>query len=192
MKNKKIGYALCGSFCTIANSLKELENLVNTGAEVFPIMSPIVYSTDTRFTNAKDLRQKVETLTGKEIIHTINEAEPIGPKGILDLLIISPCTGNTLGKIALGITDTAVTMAAKGHLRNNKPVLLAIATNDALSGSAPNVGRLLSMKNIFFVPFGQDDAKNKPTSMICNFKQLLPSAELAILKKQIQPILTYN
>ncbi len=189
MKNIKIGYAMCGSFCTIDKSIIELEKLSKTGADIYPIMSPIVYSTDTRFTKAKELIETVEGLTGKKIIHTINEAEPIGPKGLLDLLIISPCTGNTLSKMALGITDTAVTMAAKGHLRNEKPVLLGIATNDALSGSAKNIGKLLSTKNIFFIPFGQDDAINKPTSMICDFEKLLIAAKLALKKEQIQPIL---
>lgn len=189
MKNKNIGFAMCGSFCTMDYAVEQLNLLCSTGANVLPIMSDIVYNTDTRFTKADELKEKVKNITQNEIIHTINAAEPIGPKGLLDLLIICPCTGNTLSKLANGITDSAVCMAAKGHLRNDRPLLLAIATNDALSGSAANIGKLMSTKNIFFVPFGQDDAKNKPTSMICDFKSLIPSAEFALLKKQIQPII---
>lgn len=189
MKNVKIGFAFCGSFCTINKSLKQLEKLAETDADIYPIMSPIVFNTDTRFTNALELRKQVEKISGKKIISTVNEAEPIGPKGMLDLLIISPCTGNTLSKISLGITDTSVTMAAKAQLRNDRPVLLCIATNDALSGSAQSIGKLLNTKNIYFVPFGQDDAIKKPTSMISNFDLLIPAAEEALSKKQLQPII---
>jgi dipicolinate synthase subunit B len=192
MKNKNIGFAMCGSFCTMDYAVEQLKLLCSTGANVLPIMSDIVYNTDTRFTKANELKEKVKNITQNEIIHTINAAEPIGPKGLLDLLIICPCTGNTLSKLANGITDSAVCMAAKGHLRNDRPLLLAIATNDALSGSAANIGKLMGTKNIFFVPFGQDDAKNKPTSMICNFESLVPAAEFALAKKQIQPIIIAN
>lgn len=188
MKDKKIGYAFCGSFCTIDRSLNELIKLKSLGADIFPIMSDIVYSNDTRFTKCEELRKTVTEITNRDIIHTIPAAEPIGPKGLLDLLIICPCTGNTLSKLSLGITDTSVTMAAKGHLRNQKPLLLALATNDALSGSAQNIGKLLNTKNVFFVPFGQDDSENKPTSMICDFEKIIPAAECALNYKQLEPI----
>lgn len=184
-----VGFALCGSFCTMKQALSQMEQLKKSGANIIPIMSPIVYDTDTRFGKAKERREAVETLTGNKILHTIDEAEPIGPKSILDLLVIAPCTGNTMGKIAQGITDTSVSMAAKAHLRNNKPVLIAMATNDALSGSAPNIGRLLNTKNIYFVPFGQDDPIKKSTSMICDFSKLLPAAKEALAGRQLQPLL---
>ena len=189
MKDIKIGYAICGSFCTVKQSINELKKLTEAGADITPIMSPVVYNTDTRFAKSDDLKKSVSEFTGKEIWHTVEQTEPIGPKSLLDLLIIAPCTGNTLSKIANGVTDTSVTMAAKAHLRNNKPVLLAIATNDALSGSAQNIGKLLNTKNIYFVPFGQDDAIKKPTSIICDFSKIISAAEYALNGKQLQPIL---
>lgn len=189
MKGKTIGFAMCGSFCTIAESLLVLKELANLKANIIPIMSEIVYTTDTRFTKAENLIKTVEEITNKKIIKTVEQAEPIGPKGLLDLLIICPCTGNTIGKIANGITDTSVTMAAKAHLRNNRPVLISMATNDALSGSAQSIGRLLSIKNVYFTPFGQDDAFKKPTSMICDFKKVIPAGLSALEGKQMQPIL---
>lgn len=189
MKNIKIGYAMCGSFCTIEKSLIQLKKLVDLSADIMPIFSETVYNTDTRFTMADKLIENVEQLTNKKIIHSVKGTEPIGPKNLLDLLIICPCTGNTISKIANGITDSSVTMAAKAHLRNNKPVLLAIATNDALSRSAENIGKLLNTKNIYFVPFGQDDAIKKPTSMICDFEKLIPAAQFALAGKQMQPII---
>lgn len=189
MTGKTVGFALCGSFCTIEKALTEMERLKQSGANIIPIMSPIVFDADTRFGKAEERRQRVEALTGNHILHTVTEAEPIGPKALLDLLIIAPCTGNTIGKLAQGITDTAVTMAAKAHLRNNRPVLIAMATNDALSGSAQNIGRLLNTKNIFFVPFGQDDPIKKSTSMICDFEKLLEAAKEALAGKQLQPLL---
>lgn len=189
MNGIKIGYAMCGSFCTIKKSLEQLRILKESGVDIIPIFSPIVLNTDTRFIAAKELKEEVENITGKEILTNIEQTEPIGPKSLLDLLIISPCTGNTMSKISAGITDTCVTMAAKAQLRNNKPVLIALATNDALSTGAANLGRLLNVRNVFFVPFGQDDPIKKPTSMICDFSQLLPAAKYALEKKQIQPII---
>lgn len=189
MTGMTVGFALCGSFCTIDKAIIEIEKLVKEGASIIPIVSEIVQTTSTRFGNAEDTLRKIEELTNNKILKTIKEVEPIGPKGMLDILIIAPCTGNTLSKIALGITDSVVTMASKAHLRNNKPLLLGIATNDALSGSAKNIAGLLNTKNVFFVPFGQDDPVKKPTSMICDFKKILPSARAALAKKQIQPIL---
>ena len=189
MKDKTIGFAICGSFCTIEQSLSVLKELAKSDANIIPIMSEIVYTTDTRFTKAESLIKTVEEITKNKVIKTVEQAEPIGPKGLLDLLIICPCTGNTISKIANGITDTSVTMAAKAHLRNNRPVLISLATNDALSGSAQSIGRLLSMKNVYFTPFGQDDALKKPTSMICDFGSVIKAGELALEGKQMQPIL---
>ncbi len=167
MQNIKIGYAFCGSFCTLAQSLKALKELKKIYDDITPIMSNIVYSTDTRFFKAEELKKQVEEICGKKIIHTIDGAEPIGPKNLLDVIVVSPCTGNTLAKCALGITDTPVTMAVKAHLRNNKPVVLAIATNDALGAGAINIGLLHNTKNIYFVPYGQDDPHSKNNSLVC-------------------------
>ncbi len=189
MTGMTVGFALCGSFCTVDKAVMQLERISETGANIIPIMSPITYKTDTRFGSAEQRRARIEKLTGKSILKTIDETEPIGPKALLDLLIIAPCTGNTMSKIAQGITDTSVTMAAKAHLRNNRPLLIAMATNDALSGSASNIGKLLNTKNIYFVPFGQDDPIKKSTSMICDFDKLIPAAKAALEGKQLQPIL---
>ena len=164
MNNITVGYALCGSFCTIAQSLEQLKALREADYKVIPIMSEIVYTTDNRFNKANELIKQITDITGEEIIHTIKAAEPIGPKKMLDALIIAPCTGNTLAKLANAITDSCVTMAAKAHLRNARPLILGIATNDALGASAINIGKLLNTKNIYFVPFGQDDAFNKNNS----------------------------
>ena len=189
MTGMKVGFALCGSFCTIDKALIEMERLVKEGADVIPIMSEIVQTTSTRFGEATERLERVEKLTENMVLKTIKEVEPIGPKGMLDLLIVAPCTGNTISKIANAITDTTVTMAAKAHLRNNRPLILAIATNDALSGAATNIGKLLNTKNVYFVPFGQDDPIKKPTSLICDFNKILPTAKAALAGKQIQPIL---
>ncbi len=189
MNSLNIGYALCGSFCTVEKSILQMEALAKLGANIIPIMSPAVYNIDSRFGKAVERRKRVEEITGNKIIHEINTAEPIGPKSLLDILIVSPCTGNTVSKISMGITDTSVTMAAKAQLRNQRPVLLAIATNDALSGAAQSIGKVLNTKNIYFVPFGQDDCVKKPTSMICDFSKLIPAAKEALNGKQIQPIL---
>lgn len=189
IKGKKIGFALTGSFCTIDNVLIELERLVFLGAEVIPILSNSVAVINSRFGRAEDNRRRVELITGKPCIETIAEAEPIGPKKTLDLLLIAPCTGNTLGKIANGITDTSVTMAAKAQLRNQLPVVITISTNDGLSGNAKNLGVLLNTKNVYFVPFGQDDSEKKPTSLVARFGLIVPAVELALEGKQIQPLL---
>ncbi len=189
MEGLTFGYALCGSFCTISEAVKQISVLKDMGANVIPIMSPVVYNTDTRFTKANELQNRLKELTGNEIIHTIDGAEPIGPKKLLDALIISPCTGNTLAKLANAVTDTSVTMAAKAHLRNNRPLILSIATNDALGGSAINIGRLLNTKNIYFVPFGQDDPYKKNNSLISDFTKIPATVEKALNGEQIQPIL---
>ena len=189
MQNIKIGYAFCGSFCTLAQSLKALKTLKEEYENITPIMSQIVYSTDTRFFKSDDFKSQVEEICGQKIIHTIDGAEPIGPKNLLDIIIVSPCTGNTLAKIALGITDTPVTMAVKAHLRNNKPVLLAPATNDALGASSKNFGILHNTKNIYFVPYGQDDPVGKNNSLICDFTKIPQAIEEVLNGKQIQPII---
>ena len=189
MQNIKVGYAFCGSFCTLAQSLKALKELKNIFEDITPIMSDIVYSTDTRFFKSAELKKQVEELCGKKIIHTIADAEPIGPKNLLDIIVVSPCTGNTLAKCALGITDTPVTMAVKAHLRNNKPVVLGIATNDALGGSAKNIGLLHNTKNIYFVPYGQDDPYSKNNSLVCDFSLIPETVKLALKVQQIQPLL---
>ncbi|MBR5516130.1 MAG: dipicolinate synthase subunit B [Clostridia bacterium] len=184
-----IGYALCGSFCTLDRSLAALEKLKNSGYDILPVMSEICYSSNTRFGTAQGFCQRVESICEKSVIHTIPEAEQIGPKIRLDAMIIAPCTGNTLAKIVYGITDSAVTMAAKAHVRNQKPLILAIATNDALSANLKNIGHAMERKNIYFVPFGQDDPIKKPNSMIADFLQIESTLEHALTGKQIQPVL---
>jgi len=185
----KVGFALTGSFCTTSRVVPEVEKLVAAGAEVFPIISGSVDKFDTRFGTAKDLRLKLEGITGKKIIDTIVDAEPFGPKSLVDLVIVAPCTGNTLAKIAYGITDTTVTMACKAHMRNQKPVVIAISTNDGLGANAKNIGLLLNMKNIFMVPFGQDGPDKKPNSIVADATMILPTIEEALKGKQIQPLL---
>lgn len=188
MKDITLGYAFCGSFCTIKQSLSALEQLCRLPIKVKPIMSEIVYKTDTRFGTANELIEKVEEFCKDKIIHTIAGAEPIGPKNLLDILVVAPCTGNTLAKTANGITDTPVTMAIKAHLRNNKPVVLGIATNDALGASAKNIGLLHNTKNIYFVPYGQDDPHSKNNSLVCDFTRITETVEAALEGKQIQPV----
>ncbi len=190
MNNRKVGFALCGSFCTFSEAINQIEELILNGADVFPIMSFNAYSVDTRFGKAEDHIKRIESLCNKKIISSIAEAEPIGPKKLIDLLIIEPCTGNTLGKLANGITDTPVTLAAKAHLRNERPVLIAVSTNDALTASAVNIGKLLNTKNIFFVPMRQDSPENKTRSVVADFSQTVKSAQAALQGKQIQPIIT--
>ena len=185
----KIGYAICGSFCTISESLKQLKILKLDGYDIYPILSPIVCSTDTRFTNAKELVTTVEDICGRKIITSINEAEPIGPNKMFDLLAVCPCTSNTLAKLCYGITDTCVTMAVKSHIRNDRPVVIALATNDALGASAKNIGNLLNTKNFYFVPFSQDDPASKKRSMIADFSLLGPTITAALSGSQITPII---
>lgn len=184
-----VGFAMTGSFCTFSRVMNEVAELVKTGANIIPIMSDTAYNTGTRFGSAELFREQFSSLTGNKIIKTVAEAEPIGPKGYLDLLIIAPCTGNTLAKLAAGIADTSVTMAAKAHLRNQKPVLIAVSTNDGLGNAAKNIGALLNSKNIFFVPFRQDDCLNKPNSLVADMSQIKSAADAALDFKQLQPIL---
>ena len=189
LKGKKIGFAFTGSFCTFKKVIEELKSLAETGAEIFPIMSPASSGFDTRFGTADGFMTQIKDITKKEIITTIPQAEPIGPKNYLDALIIAPCTGNTIAKLAGGITDTPVVMAAKATLRNAKPVIIAVSTNDGLSASAKNIGLLLNTKNIFFVPFGQDDCINKTTSLVADMTQIKKTIENALDGVQIQPLL---
>ena len=183
-----IGYAFTGSFCTLARSLAELRALVSSGYDVLPIMSENAYSTDTRFFSAEDFRGQVASICGQEIIHTIKDAEPLGPKRPLEYLIIAPCTGNTLAKIANGITDTAVTMAAKAHLRCDRPLLIALASNDAMSQNLGNIAKLLSRKSVYFLPLSQDDPIGKPYSLVADFSRL-PEAFAAMKEgRQLRPL----
>lgn len=182
-----IGVALTGSFCTYANVIKEIEHLVNEHVNVIPIFSYHAQTVNTRFGKAADFIDQIQTITGNTAIKTIEDAEPLGPKNKLDLLLIAPCTGNTLAKLAYGITDTPVLMAAKGHLRNQKPLVISLATNDALGFNFKNIGMLYQCKNIYFVPFHQDDYNKKPNSMIAKTELILPTIEAALDKTQIEP-----
>ena len=183
-----IGFAMCGSYCTHAAALRQLAALRERGLEVQPIMSENVFSTDTYFGRADELRVKVEELCGREIIHTVVGAEPLGPKTPLDALLVCPCTGNTLAKMALGVTDTAVTMAVKAHLRSDRPLVICLASNDALSANLKNIGLLLSRKCVYFVPMRQDDPEKKPHSLVADFSLLIPTLESAMQGKQYQKI----
>ena len=180
---------MCGSFCTHAKAMEALEQVKARFERVVPIVSQVVADTDTRFGKAHDLMREMERICDHRVITTIKGAEPIGPQKLLDLLIIAPCTGNTLGKLAAGVTDSSVTMAAKAHLRNERPVLIAPSTNDGLSASAASIGALLPRKYIYFVPFGQDDFEKKPTSLVADFSQVADAAQAALEGRQLQPIL---
>ena len=188
MDKKTIGFALCGSFCTFSKAIKQIEFLNEQNLNIIPIMSYNAYSTDTRFGKAEDFISKIENITGNKIISTIKEAEPIGPKNLLDALIIEPCTGNTLAKLANGIADTPVTLSAKSHLRNSKPVIIAVSTNDALSMAAKNIGMLMNYRNIYFVPMSQDDYIGKPRSVVAHFEKTYDTLLSAMENRQIQPI----
>lgn len=186
MSTETVGFAMCGSFCTFKKVIPQMKELKDRGYRVIPIMSQTAYSTDTRFGAARDFIEKIENICGEKIVHTISDAEPIGPKKLLDVLLIAPCTGNTLGKMANGITDTSVTLAAKAHLRNIRPVIIAVSTNDALGAAAKNIGLLMNSKNIYFVPMKQDDAKEKPNSIVADF-DLIPETVKSVLANNIQP-----
>lgn len=192
LQGVKIGFALTGSHCTIGEVLPQIEKLIKAGTQVFPIISPAVNNVSTRFGEAKDIKERLKKITGNRIIKSIVDAEPIGPQKMFDIIVIAPCTGNTLAKLANGITDTPVLMSAKAQLRNQRPVVLAISTNDGLGLNAKNLGLLLATKNIFIVPFGQDDPLQKPTSLVSRLDLLLPTIEKALKREQIQPILLSN
>ena len=183
-----IGFAMCGSFCTYASVFPVMEALAKEHT-VIPIFSHSSYTIDSRFGTAAAHMERACRACGTEVLHTIAQVEPIGPKKLLDALIIAPCTGNTLAKLAHSIADGPVTMAAKSHLRNGRPVLIAVSTNDALAGAAENIGKLLARKHYYFVPFGQDDAYKKPTSMVAEFTKIPQALQAALEGKQLQPVL---
>lgn len=189
LENKKIGVAFTGSFCTYKQALEELTALQKTGADIQTIFSDAAQTIDSRFGKTADFMKQAEEITGNKPILTIQGAEPIGPKSLLDIMVIFPCTGNTIAKLANGITDTPVLMAAKAHLRNEKPLLLSVSTNDALGMNMKNIGILLNAKNLYFIPFGQDDPVKKPNSMIAHVELLIPSIEAALEGRQLQPII---
>lgn len=184
----KIGFAMCGSFCTFHDVFPVMKELASVHT-VIPIFSHASYTVDSRFGAAQEHIRNAAEICGTDPLCTLEQVEPIGPKKLLDALIIAPCTGNTLAKLAHSIADTPVTMAAKSHLRNNRPVVLAISTNDALAGAAENIGKLLSRRNYYFVPFGQDDPYKKPTSLIANFSKIPKALDAALEGKQLQPLL---
>jgi len=189
LRTERIGFAVCGSFCTHEQVLEALKGLVKEYETVIPIVSEISADTDTRFGTSQALLENLESVTGRKPLQGISEVEPIGPKGLLDVLVIAPATGNTLAKLAAGITDTTVTMAAKAHLRNGRPVVIALASNDGLSAGARNIGELLVRKNYYFVPFGQDSAILKPCSLIADFSRIRETVDAALRGEQIQPLL---
>ncbi len=188
MAKTRLGFALCGSFCTFSRAISEMEKL-SERYDIYPIMSQNAAQTDTRFGKAHEHIDRIESICGKKIISDICSAEPIGPKDMIDILLIAPCTGNTLAKLANSVTDTSVTMAAKSHLRVQKPVVVALASNDSLAGTAKNLGNLLNYKNYFFVPFGQDNPVKKPFSIVADFEKIDETLQFALKKEQIQPIL---
>lgn len=188
-KGLRIVYVMTGSFCTFSKSFEQMKKLKELGADIQPLMSFNAASVDTRFGTAEENIKKAEEISGKKVIKDIAGAEPIGPKRMADILVVAPCTGNTLAKISGNIIDTPATMAIKSHLRNNGSVVLCMATNDALSGSAKNIGTIMNNKNYFFVPFSQDDYENKPTSLVADFDMIPQTIQYALKKIQIQPVL---
>lgn len=189
MEQITVGFAFCGSFCTLHQAMAALEATQAKFDHVIPIVSQTVADTDTRFGPAHEFMREMERICDHRVITTVKEAEPIGPKALLDALVICPCTGNTLAKLANGVTDTSVTMAAKAHLRNGRPLILAPSTNDGLAGAAGNIGTLLARRNVYYVPFRQDDPEEKPTSLVADFSLVPETVELALQGKQLQPVL---
>lgn len=189
LENKTIGFAMTGSFCTFSKVFPQVEKLVENGARVIPIMSEISYTTDTRFGKAEEHIKRFEEITGGTVVASVRDAEPIGPKKLLDVLVVAPCTGNSLAKIATGIADSSVTLAVKSHLRNKRPVVVAVSTNDGLGNNAKNIGALANMKNMYIVPFGQDDFDVKENSVISDMELIIPAIESALDGKQLQPVL---
>lgn len=185
----KIGFVFTGSFCTFSKVIPKMKLLVKSGAKIIPIMSFNSYNLDTKFGKAKDFIEKIENITGNSIIHSITDAEPIGPKNMTDIMIIVPCSGNTMAKLSYDIIDTPATMAAKSHLRNNRPLVIAPSTNNGLSGNAENIGRLLNRKNYYFVPFRQDNPITKPRSIVFGEEYIIKTLEYALNNEQISPIL---
>ena len=189
MSGRTIGFAVTGSFCTHEKIKKVIEELVNQGEKVIPVFSPICQHTDSRFGKCEDFIKDIQKITKEKGIFTIPEAEPIGPKALLDVLVIAPCTGNTLAKLSAGIADSTVLMAAKAHLRNDRPVVIGVSTNDGLGANFQNIGSLMNRKNMFFIPFGQDDFIKKPNSLVAHWGQLPAALDMAEKGRQIQPVL---
>ena len=189
MNEVTLGFAMCGSFCTFRAVLQQLQKLREVFPHIIPIMSENSYTTDTRFGTAAEFRQAMEDICGHRVLHTIVQTEPIGPKKLLDALIVAPCTGNTLAKLANGVADTSVTLACKAHLRNERPLILAVSTNDGLGANGANLGRLLARKHVYFVPFGQDAPVAKPCSLVADFSRLSETVHAALESRQIQPML---
>lgn len=189
MEHPVIGFAMCGSFCTFDLVLKQLETLKECYPDIIPILSEVSRKTDNRFGSADAFAARMEEICGRPVLSTLTAVEPIGPKELLDALVIAPCTGNTIAKLAYGIADSPVTLAAKAHLRNNAPVIIGISTNDGLGGNAANIGRLLARKHFYFVPFGQDDPVHKPCSLVADFSRLGDTLSMALEGRQIQPLL---
>ncbi len=189
--NKKlnIGYALTGSFCTLDRSLLQIELLMKKGHNVIPIMSFNCANTDTRFGKAESFINRIESMTGNSVIRTLTDAEPVGPNNMTDIMVVLPCTGTTLSKLKNGIYDTPVTLAVKSHLRNKKPLIIGISTNDALSVTAKNIGELLNYKHCYFIPLRQDNPEKKPASIVCDFEQLESTIDAALVGRQLQPVL---
>ena len=185
----KIGFVLTGSFCTFKKTIPKMKELIDEGAEIIPIMSKNSYELDTKFGKAKDFQKQIEEITGKKIIHTIPEAEPIGPKKMTDIMVIAPCSGNTISKLAYDIIDTPATMAAKSHLRNQRPLVIAPSTNNGLGANAENIGKLLNRNNYYFVPFKQDNPITKPRSIVFDEDYLIKTIKFALDSEQISPIL---
>ncbi len=190
MKKLTFGYAITGSFCTFHKAVEQIEYLTSKGIDILPIMSENAYNTSTRFGTADSFIDKIETLTGRKILHTIVDTEPIGPKNLTDLMIVSPCTGNTAAKLAYSIYDSPVTLAVKSHLRGQKPVLIGVSTNDALSSSAKNIGELMNRKHYYFIPMEQDAPDSKPFSLVCDFSKTYDAAVAALEGRQLQPIIS--
>lgn len=192
LKGVRVGFALTGSHCCLDDVIPQVRNLVSEGAEIFPILSNSVDITDTKYGSSKKWKDLLKEITGRESIASVVEAEPIGPQKLLDVVVVAPCTGNTLAKLANGITDTAVLMSAKAHLRNQRPVVLAISTNDGLSMNAKNIGLLLNARNIFMVPFGQDNPSGKPNSIMAKWDLIVDTVLEALKGKQYQPVLVVH
>lgn len=186
----RVGAAVCGSFCTFSRVFNVLEELTAAGCDLTPIMSECAYTTDTRFGKAQENAAKLFEITGKTVLHEIITTEPIGPKKMFDVLLVAPCTGNTLAKLAAGIIDTPVCMAVKSHLRSQRPVIIAVSTNDALAGASKNIGTLRNYKNFYFVPMSQDDPIAKPYSMVADFTKIPQTIEMALDGIQIQPMIS--
>lgn len=189
LEEKRIGFVMTGSFCTFRKTIDELKKIVKLGAKVVPIMSENSYTMDTKFGKARDFINEIEDITGTKILHTIQEVEPLGPKDMLDILVVAPATGNTMAKLANDIIDNSATMAVKSHLRKEKPVVIAISTNNGLSGAGENIGKLLNRKHYYFVPFRQDNPITKPRSVVFDLSYLIKTIEYALDGEQIQPIL---